>query len=180
LRGYDGKRKGSLAIMSSYTVHEPPLRAGATAPEPERYVFVRDGFSFWAFLFGPLWMLRYRMWLVLALYVVILAVLAAVIAIAGAPGFVCGLMVFLIALLVGLEAGTLCRFTLQRRGWTNVGVVTGEDREDAERRFFDAWLRRGANPAAPAAAVPPPSRQSPPSPHDYGIIGLFPESGASR
>ena len=52
--------------MSSYTVHEPPLRAGAAAPEPERYVFVRDGFSFWAFLFGPLWMLRHRMWLVLA------------------------------------------------------------------------------------------------------------------
>src|ERR1700684_1992318 len=106
--------------MSSYTVHEPPLRAGATAPEPERYVFVRDGFSFWAFLFGPLWMVRHRMWLGLSLFVVILAVLAAVIAMAVAPGFVRGLVLFLIALLVGLEAGTLRRFTLQRRGWINV------------------------------------------------------------
>jgi hypothetical protein len=169
-----------VAIMSSYTVHEPPLRAGAIAPEPERYVFVRDGFSFWAFLFGPLWMLRHRMWLVLALYVVILAVLAVVLAIAGAPGLIRGFVVFLIALLVGLEAGTLRRFTLQRRGWTNVGVVTGEDREDAERRFFDAWLRRSANTVAPAAIVSPPPSQSPPSPHSYGIIGLFPEPGANR
>jgi hypothetical protein len=166
--------------MSSYTVHEPPLRAGATAPGPERYVFVRDGFSFWAFLFGPLWMLRHRMWLVLALYVVILALLAAVIEVAGAPGLVRGLVVFLIALLVGLEAGTLRRFTLQRRGWTNIGVVTGEDREDAERRFFEAWLRRGTNAAVAAAIVPPLPPQSPSSPHDYGIIGLFPESGVSR
>jgi hypothetical protein len=122
-------------------------------------------------------MLRHRMWLVLALYVVILAVIAAVLEIAGAPGFIHGLVVFLIASLVGLEAGTLRRFTLRRRGWTNVGVVTGEDREDAERRFFDAWLRRGANPAAPAAVVPPPPAVSP---HSYGIIGLFPEPGASR
>jgi Protein of unknown function (DUF2628) len=166
--------------MSSYTVHEPPLRAGAAAPEFEAYVFVRDRFSFWAFLFGPLWMLRHRMWLVLALYVVILAVIAAVLEIAGAAGFIHGLVVFLIACLVGLEAGTLRRFTLRRRGWTNVGVVTGEDRDDAERRFFDAWLRRGANPAAPAAVVPPPPALSPPSPHSYGIIGLFPEPGASR
>ena len=99
--------------MPSYTVHEPPVRAGAVAPEPERYVFLRDGFSFWAFLFGPLWMLRHRLWLVLVLYVVILGVLVLVLAIAGASGFIIGLVGFLVALLVGLEAGTLRRFTLR-------------------------------------------------------------------
>ena len=56
--------------MAVYTVHEPPLR-GAPAPDPERFVFVRDGFSFWALLFGPLWMLRHRMWLVLLGYVLL-------------------------------------------------------------------------------------------------------------
>jgi hypothetical protein len=166
--------------MSSYTVHEPSLRAGAAAPEPERYVFVRDGFSFWAFLFGPLWMLRHRMWLVLLLYAVISVVLSLVLAIAGAPGFIIGLVEFLIALLVGLEAGTLRRFTLHRRGWKNVGVVTGEDREDAERRFFDAWLQSGARPAAPAVSVPSPRAQPPHQPQTSDVIGLFPEPGASR
>src|ERR1700738_2025468 len=58
--------------MAVYTVHEPPLRAGATsAPEPERFIFVRDGFSFAALLFGPLWMLRHRMWLGLLGYGVV-------------------------------------------------------------------------------------------------------------
>ncbi len=43
--------------------------------------------------------------------------------------------------MIGLEASTLRRFTLRRRGWRNVGVVSGDDLEDAERRFFDAWVR---------------------------------------
>jgi len=50
--------------MSIYTVHEPPLKAGESTPDPDRFVFVRDGFSFWAFLLAPLWMLRHRLWLV--------------------------------------------------------------------------------------------------------------------
>jgi hypothetical protein len=164
--------------MSSYTVHEPPLRAGAAAPVPERYVFVRDGFSFWAFLLGPLWMLRHRIWLVLVLYAVISGVFFLVLAIAGAPGSIIGLVGFLIALLIGLEAGTLRRFTLRRRGWKNVGVVTGKDREDAERRFFAAWLQAGARPAAPAVSVP--SSLPPHQPRTSDVIGLFPEPGASR
>ena len=57
--------------MSIYTVHEPPPRADEDAPNPERFVFVRDGFYFWAFLLGPLWMLRHRLWLVLLGYIVV-------------------------------------------------------------------------------------------------------------
>ena len=30
--------------MSIYTVHEPPLKADESTPDPERFVFVRDGF----------------------------------------------------------------------------------------------------------------------------------------
>src|SRR5262245_8280250 len=50
-------------IMSVYTVYQPPLKAHESAPDPERFVFVRDGFSFWALLVTPLWLLRYRLWL---------------------------------------------------------------------------------------------------------------------
>ena len=57
--------------MSVYTVHEPPLRAADALPDAERFAFVRDGFSFWAFLLAPLWMLWHRMWLVLAVYVAV-------------------------------------------------------------------------------------------------------------
>jgi hypothetical protein len=164
--------------MSIYTVHEPPLRAGTAAPEPERYVFVRDGFSFWAFLLGPLWMLRHRMWLVFVLYVVIALGLEGLVDMAsGSDGLVAAIGV-LIALWVGLEAATLRRFTLRQRGWRDVGVISGEDREAAERRFFDAWLQQGTQ--IPVRPVPSLHAINPNQPTTSGVVGLFPEPGASR
>src|ERR1700721_927249 len=129
--------------MSSYTGHEPPLQAGAAAPEPERYIFVRDGFSFWAFLFGPLWMLCHRMWLVFGFFGVVSFWSEGLVAGGGPSDAVLVAIGLLISLWVGLEAATLRRFTLRRRGWRDVGVISGEDREAAECRFFEAWLQRG-------------------------------------
>ena len=173
--------------MAVYTVHEPPLRAGAASAEVERFVFVRDGFSWWAFLFAPLWMLRYRMWLVLIGYIVVVGGAKALALLAGAPNFAVSLIGALLGILVGLEASTLRRFTLRRRRWRNVGVVSGRNIEEAERRFFDAWLKRpNGPPSAARAPVPPPSPPPPPPPSAHrppspsGVIGLFPEPGAGR
>ncbi len=163
--------------MAIYTVHEPPLRTGAAAPDPDRTIFVRDGFSFWAFAFAPLWMLRHRMWLVLLLYIVGSAGLEVAIRAAGASVFVVGCIGFLIALLIGLEASSLRRFTLRRRGWSYASVVSGEDREAAERRFFDTWLRADRRPSAPIVT---PAALNPNLPRTSDIIGLFPQPGAGR
>jgi hypothetical protein len=164
--------------MSIYTVHEPPLRAGTAAPEPDRYVFIRDGFSFWAFLFGPLWMLRHRMWLVFVLYVVIALVLEGLVAVASGSDALIVAIGLLLAFWVGLEAATLRRFTLRQSGWRDVGVISGEDREAAERRFFDAWLQEGTQ--IPARAVTSLHAINPNQPTTSGVIGLFPEPGARR
>ena len=169
--------------MSVYTVHEPPKRAGAAAADVERFAFVRDGFSWWAFLFAPLWMLRHRMWLALIGYLVIAGAIEAPVKLSGAPGFAASVIGLLLGLLVGLEAGTLRRFTLNRRGWKNLGVVSGDDLEDAERRFFDAWLqRKNSQSGGPPAPMPGPASAAPNrrGPLGSGVIGLFPEPGARR
>jgi hypothetical protein len=163
--------------MAVYTVHEPPLRAGAT-PEPERFVFVRDGFSFAALLFGPLWMLRHRMWLVLLGYGAVVVLLSLVLHL-HASATVGAIVWALLALLLGFEAGTLRRFTLGRRGFRNIGIVVGDDLDLAERRFFDAWIRKDSSaPAAPggAPALTPSPRMAHPT---SDVLGLFPEPGAS-
>lgn len=172
--------------MSIYTVHEPPLTAEESAPDPQRFVFVRDGFSFWAFLLAPLWMLRYRLWLVFVGYVIVTAALQVGLRLIGASVTVITVAGLLISLLVGFEAATLRRFTLARRGWRNVGVVVGDDLESAERRFFDAWTNRARAAATaasgesrpPSAPVPAMAGTRRPPPPD--IVGLFPQPGAPR
>jgi hypothetical protein len=168
--------------MSVYTVHEPPLRAADAAPDPERFIFVRDGFYFWAFLFSVLWMLWHRMWLALLAYVVAAAGMETALRYAGVSSFLVGIVGLLISLLVGIEGATLRRFALARRGWKNVGVVSGDDLEDAERRFFDAWVGDTGRRTALSATTPPPS-PPPPLPRAQqapDVIGLFPEPGANR
>lgn len=178
--------------MAVYTVHEPPLKRDETAPDPERFAFVRDGFSFWAFLLGPLWMLRHRLWLVFTGYVVLTIALQIGLGAIGASSTVMAVVGLLVALLVGLEAATLRRFTLTRRGWKNVGIVVGDDLDAVERRFFDAWVDkprddgelRGTSRAASAVPIlrrPQGALQvSPQAPGSSDVIGLFPEPGAPR
>src|SRR5215475_3490548 len=176
--------------MSIYTVYEPPLKAHESAPNPERFVFVRDGFSFWAFLLAPWWMLRHRLWLALTGYVILAIALSVALRFAGASTTVTLIAGALFSLLVGFEAATLRRFKLSRRGWTNVGIVVGDDLESAERRFFDAWVNKSSvnkssvnkswadQPAAdgaPRASSPAMARRP-----SSEVIGLFPQPGAPR
>jgi hypothetical protein len=83
----------------------------------------------------------------------------------------------LVSLLIGLEASSLRRLKLSRRGWHGVGIVVGDDIETAEHRFFDSWSRR--EPQEPAAVLPTVSRLNLP-PASPQVIGLFPEPGAPR
>jgi Protein of unknown function (DUF2628) len=169
--------------MSVYTVHEPPSRAGAAVTDVERFAFVRDGFSWWAFLFAPLWMLRHRMWLVLIGYVVIVGAIEIPVKLSGAPSLAANLIGILLGLLVGFEASTLRRFTLNRRGWKSLGVVSGDDLEDAERRFFDAWLqRKNSLSGAPHAPMrgPASAASNRRGPLGSDVIGVFPEPGVRR
>jgi hypothetical protein len=169
--------------MPTYTVHQPPPRQGEAASAPERFVFVRDGFHFWAFVLAPLWLLRYRMWLAFAIYLVASILLGIGFLLIGASSTVQFLGGLLVALLIGFEAATFRRWKLSRRGWKMLGFVVGEDAEMVERRFFAEWSKRASEaPPAPSAAPEPryavPLRRGTPSPSD--VIGLFPEPGSGR
>jgi Protein of unknown function (DUF2628) len=170
--------------MAVYTVHQPPVEEDEAAPSPERFVFVRDGFSLWAFILGPVWMLRHRMWLALLGFVVVSVAVLAALRLAGVPPAASGFAVLMLALLVGIEAGTLRRFTLGRRRWSNVGTVVGSNRETVERRFFDAWVSAETiapvSPAAVARATFPVTSSPQSQPPASGVIGLFPQPGAQR
>ncbi len=48
--------------MIIYTVHEPQRPAESIEARAEGVVFVKEGFTLWGFIFGPLWLLYNRLW----------------------------------------------------------------------------------------------------------------------
>ncbi|MGH6814825.1 MAG: DUF2628 domain-containing protein [Hyphomicrobiaceae bacterium] len=144
--------------MIVYTVHEPPDPPADRLDRGERLVFVKDGFSWSAALFAPLWMIPNRLWRVLIVYLLVVGALYfsydfAKTVIPGASG----LAVFALHTIIGFEAAFLKRWGLARRGWRDLGPVAGRSAAECERRFFDAWL-----PHEPAVAMGPADTGVPP------------------
>jgi len=138
--------------MITFTVHEPPQPAADRMDRAESLVFVKEGFTWSAALFAPIWLLLHRLWWPLLGYVVLVGVLEAVrlIDIVN-PGWIT-LASFVLHLLVGFEADTLRRWMLDRRGWRMLGSVSGRNAAECERRFFEHWLPH--EPVIAAASGP--------------------------
>ena len=176
--------------MPVYTVHAPePNNSGIRAAD--RFAFVRDGFHFRAFLFGPLWLVWHRLWLALIGWIAVTVAVGLGLSALGAGTGTILFADFLIAFLMGLEAASLQRWTLSRRKWRQLDIVVADDEETAERRFFERWTARQRGLTNDQWAVdrggPPPTRNIPGQPFSKpppmpqgGIIGLFPEPGGSR
>ena len=117
--------------MKIWTVHTKP----DAAP-----ILIREGFSFGALIFGPLWLLAHRAWIPAVLsavaFVLILAVATPRVAIPLCDG---------ISILLGFYGQDLRRWSLDRAGYTLVHVVVARDEEGALTRL----LTRRPDLAAP-------------------------------
>ncbi len=176
--------------MPVYTVHAPLASSRGASATPDRFVFVRDGFHFWAFVAGLIWLIWHRLWWALLGYIVLSVAAELALSMLGAGSATRLAVMLLFALLMGFEAASIRRWTLSRRKWRQLDIVVADDEETAERRFFDRWTARrdfSGDPAAVDRGAPPPTRNipgqpfsRPPSGSREEIIGLFPQPGASR
>lgn len=169
--------------MALYTIHAPAPDEGA-ATAPADLVFVKEGYCWPALLIPLVWTLYRRLWLVVLL---LLAALLAFVAVAGALGQAALAIYLLGRVFYGLEANGLRRWTLERKGYSLIGVAEGRTLSEAERRFFTEWEDDGLSYHTPVAATPetdapfirrPASR--PPAPIGPEVVGLFPTSGSAR
>ncbi len=108
--------------MRIYTAHVRPERA------PE---LVREGFSWGALAFGPLWLLAHRAWIPAAIYVAVV-----VAAIAVAPPTVGAAIGWAVVLLSGVLGSDLVRWSLERRGYALAGAVAAPDADYAFARLL--------------------------------------------
>jgi hypothetical protein len=165
--------------MSVYTVHAPA--APDLREQTDKFVFVRDGFHFWAMVLGPFWLAWHRLWLVLLGYLGVALAAGVALGLLRAGADARTAVFLLLALLMGLEAASLRRWSYSRGKWRQIDFVVADDEEAAERRFFDRWTESRDTGPAPTTHVPPAPNQPrgivPPS---QAIIGLFPEPGGSR
>ena len=118
--------------MTVFTVH---INERADKPD---LVLVKDGFSWPAAVFGFIWALVIGApLLALALLLVQVAVSALLpMWIENAEAL--GMAQLGSAVVIGLIANEARRWFLSFRGLTEAGVVTGPDKDQAERRYFDA------------------------------------------
>jgi hypothetical protein len=163
--------------MTLYTVHSPG-QAGLPRAGLMRVELVKDGFHWLALVFPFLWLLFHRIWWGLLGYVAAVIVIALLGKAVGLPRETIAVLELLVGLALAVFAHDLQSWQLARRGYQAVDVVTGRDREEAERRYFDRALSGGA-PAETAGTPGPLARPSAPRPQPH-VLGLFPEAEGQR
>ena len=138
--------------MASWIVMEPAgSRSTAYAADP---TFIRDGFSFAAFLLPPLWLLWHRLWIEAALAIAALMLAAALPEVTGFA-LAAPLLWLLVSLFVGLEGNALRIAALSRRGWSNWGVVEAGNLDDADAHYTVRATGAETDADIPAAMLAP-------------------------
>lgn len=139
--------------MATFVVLEPP--SGTVDEAAERAAFLRDGFSFPAFIVAPIWLLWHRLWIEALAVIAVMVALSAAAEITGL-GFAGSVASLLVSLFVGLEGNGLRAAALRRRGWHEWGVVEADTLDDAETRYALARNEEEAPEAAPDVETPSP------------------------
>ena len=126
--------------MTVYSVYEPPVPAPDLTERADRLAFVKEGFSWPAFLVPLLWLIYYRMWIEFVVLVLVYIGLQLAFDPDSQGHALTVWASFAIAVLFAFEANDLRAASLERRGYRLAGVASGRDRIDAERSFFGVWL----------------------------------------
>src|SRR5258708_24430155 len=91
--------------MPVYAVHAPTAYA-ADFRATDKFVFVRDGFHFWAMMLGPLWLVWKRLWLALVGWLILVVGLEVAVASLRGGRLPVVAVGVIIAIPIGLEAST--------------------------------------------------------------------------
>ena len=120
--------------MALYSVHiqgDGPQSVAEAA-------FVRQAFSWKAFFFGPLWLLRHRLFAPLALWAAAYSILIAA-SLTVVSGSACLFTALALQMLLGLEANRLREAKLAGQGYRLVEIIAAPACDDAEIAFYHQY-----------------------------------------
>ena len=167
--------------MTVYSVYEPSDAAQDLEARAEALQFVKEGFSWPAFLVPALWLIYCRMWVEFALFIAVFGALQWGLGLDKPGHEVLGWLLAGLFALFAFQANDLRGAALERRGYRLIGLAEGKGRTEAELSFFKSWLAQQAKSGRSGESKPETARgkQSlPPVSRNEGedVIGLFPQA----
>ena len=166
--------------VTVYSVYEPPAETKDLTERADRLAFVKEGFSWPAFLVPLLWPLYHRMWIEFVMLLLIYIGMQLVVGAETQGQALSAWIGLAISVLFAFEANDLREASLERRGYKFAGTASGRNRTDAERSFFNVWLPQQVKPARETESTPEPRRETEIRPllsrgEGEEVIGLFPQ-----
>jgi hypothetical protein len=164
--------------MATYSLHLPRDARPGDLSALEDAELVKDAFSWSAFFFTFLWFFVHRLWLAGLGILVLVFAFGGVLELLNVHPAAGTMAMLLLQVLIGLEANSLRRWTLTRRGFVLADVVAAADKDEAEAKAYARWLapRPASVPSrnpAPMPVLSTPRRSDP-------VIGLFPDAERPR
>ena len=116
-----------------YNVLEKP-----EAPEPtDRVVLLKEGFTFWAFIFGPIWLLAKRQWVLFFGFIACAIGVRLLAGLFDLPVLTVAVVALFLHIMLGYHANDLRAWRLKRTGYRFAGVLAAESPMHAQRRYYE-------------------------------------------
>jgi hypothetical protein len=132
--------------MASFTAYVPP------GGDVEKTRVVSDGFSLFALLFAPVYLLWHRLWYAFALWLLATVGLAVLGHTVSEP--LSAALSLLPSFFLAIHGPELVRARLERLGWQEAATVSAASAGEAEMRFFHGLAQQEPSLPRPAPALP--------------------------
>jgi hypothetical protein len=124
--------------MALYSLYLPSTIDPRSLLVSSKLRVVKDGFSWWAFIFPLPWLLVNRLWLWSFLFFCANLLLGFAAQAFGASEAILAPCILFLSIFIGLEAGVLKAEGLRRRSFLQVASFIAGSAEEAELKFFSS------------------------------------------
>lgn len=122
--------------MKTYTVYAPEEDNRAFKDRATDYVFIKEGYSLWAAIFGPFWLVFKTMWVEAAVFFVAIIGVSVAMEQLGFNAFAISSFFTLANIIFAFFARDIERLFYERSGYQMVSVINGKNEHDCEARYF--------------------------------------------
>lgn len=122
--------------MKTYTIYAPMEDNRSFEERAMDYHFIKEGFSIWAALFGPFWLLIKGMWLETLGYFLAAIGLTLVLQLLGANEGAMSAFLWGANFIFAIFARDIERLHYERSGFRLISVVNGKSKDECEALYF--------------------------------------------